>query len=162
MSTLTIAEQVENVLNGALSVRGDEAFNLGKAMLIGVKTEGDAVLDINAELAGDADIYDLLTDPKNLRRANPYDTIAILTTGWAAPIESSGGEMGMPSDHPLRRRVRLLMCANLRGVASVLRFSDDQENTLIDEGEAVGPLAIAVQSFVIDSQNNNKPWGEGV
>jgi uncharacterized protein YccT (UPF0319 family) len=44
--------------------------------------------------------------------------------------------------------VRLLVGADFSGVASVLRFQDDPDKTIVDEGKANGTLAQAVDKLV--------------
>jgi hypothetical protein len=43
--------------------------------------------------------------------------------------------------------VRLFIVASRKGVASVLRFRDDPENPITDDGQARGSLADAVQQL---------------
>jgi hypothetical protein len=72
--------------------------------------------------------------------------IALMTCGWAAPVGDGDDEFSdlPPSLHPKRRRIRLVIVANRANVASVMRFQDDPDETVTDEGEARGTLAVAV------------------
>ena len=102
-------------------------------------------------VAEHGDVYDLLDNPISTVVAQLSDSVIVRTCGWAAPIDRENGETDdnevAPSKHPLRRRVRLLVCANAYETASVIRFSDDWDNPVYDEGQAVGSLADAVRSL---------------
>jgi hypothetical protein len=147
----SVAEKVEALVNKALVHMSDggDGYNLNRAMLVGVKTDGAEVLNVNAEIASDGDIYQLLDDKNNVKAVKGYNAIALVTCGWAAPIQENKDEPETaPSESPDRRRVRLVICANREAVASVLRFQDDAETPIVDSGEAHGPLAEAVMEFV--------------
>ena len=154
MTMMDIAEKVENVFHVALGAKDEyKAFHLDNAMLVGIKTDGNKVVDINAEVASNEDIYDLLADSDNARKVQGYDSVGLVTCGWAAPLpvdyNGEGEELGAPSQHPEKRRVRLMVCASLSGeMASVLRFYDDQDNPISDDGGATGDLANALLNFI--------------
>jgi len=102
----------------------------------------------HAEKVGTSmDVYDLLDDFRAGEYARPEGcyAVALVTWGWAAPINPATGEIdGAPSSHPSRRRVRLVSCVDHDGRAfSRLHFPDTGE-TVDDEGEARGPLAEAM------------------
>ncbi len=150
---MEIAEKVENVFHVALCAKDEyKAFYLDTAMLVGIKTDGNKVVDINAEVASNEDIYDLLADSRNAKKVQGYDSVGLVTCGWAAPLPvdyNGESELGAPSQHPEKRRVRLMVCASLSGeMASVLRFYDDQDNPISDDGGATGDLANALMNFI--------------
>ena len=93
-----------------------------------------------------ADVYELLKSSETLKIVKNNEFFTILTCGWAAPI--SEVDDCAPSESPNRRRVRLVVGANISGVASVLRFQDKPNETIVDEGAARGTLADAVQKLV--------------
>jgi hypothetical protein len=147
----SVTEKVEALVNKALvhMSDGNDGYNLDRAMLVGVTTDGAEVLNVNAEIASHGDIYQLLDDKNNVKAVKGYNAIALVTCGWAAPIQESQDEPEVaPSQSPNRRRVRLVVCANRNALASVLRFQDDAETPILDSGEAHGPLAEAVMEFV--------------
>ena len=90
------------------------------------------------------DIYEMLENPVASAIAIASDSVVVSTCGWASP-NNAGEQFIPPSQHSERRRVSLLICANSTETASVIRFSDDWENPVYDEGEAVGFLADAVK-----------------
>jgi hypothetical protein len=69
--------------------------------------------------------------------------LAVVTTGWAAPLSPNGEVEGAPSEHALRRRVRLISYVSHEATCSALSFEDDDE-VVYDEGSAVGSLADAL------------------
>ena len=80
------------------------------------------------------------------------------TCGWAAPL-TNGDTDGPPSEHPERRRVRLVtvMTRDLQS-GSCITFEDTNKRTL-DEGEATGSLALALQHAVTTSLQATQVWG---
>ena len=89
------------------------------------------------------DVYDLLESPETLTAIKGEEFFGVLTSGWAAPIEECD-EDTPPSKAKERRRVRLFVSATEDGAISVLRFKDNPDETIIDEGTAKGSLADAV------------------
>ncbi len=89
------------------------------------------------------DVYDLLDSPETLAAIKGEEFFGVLTSGWAAPIEECGDHTP-PSKAKERRRVRLFVSATEDGAISVLRFKDNPDETIIDEGTAKGSLADAV------------------
>ena len=148
VSPVDLAEVVEQRIHESLE-GSPAAFHLEQARLYGVnvRAEGELMLTLVLE---HADIYTLLDTPESAC-ARMFDAGALVTCGWAAPISETTGEPeGAPSEHPGRRRVRLVVVVGDAGVASVLRFEDDADNPILDAGEARGPLAEAVNSFWYD------------
>lgn len=102
-------------------------------------------------MANHPDVYmliDSLNDDKILANTS-FDYFALLTTGWAAPLDSDGNVDGAPSKHPERRRVSLLITVdadNNNSIVSAIKFADD-DNVIFDYGGATGSLAEAVESL---------------
>ncbi len=146
MDTIQVAEVVESKLHDLLTTESDP-YSLTGARLYGVSfgDKGEPVLDPIAE---HHDVYDLLENDTNARVANGYFYTLVVTTGWAAPLGANGEVEGAPSQHKLRRRVRLVVVANRESVASVLRFQDAPSEPITDPGAATGSLADAIQKFV--------------
>jgi len=92
------------------------------------------------------DIYEMLENPLTSAVAIASDSVIVTTCGWASP-NNVGEQMIPPSMHPERRRVLVVICANATETASAVRFSDDWENPVYDEGEAVGFLNDAIRSL---------------
>ena len=148
MDTVEVATIVENKLNDLLehpSQGVSEPFSLPQSRLYGVIIKED---EANLKLlASRNDVYEMLSD-KSVKGTTKFDYLGIVTTGWAAPLNKEGQAEGAPSEHPNRRRVRLMIVANHEGMASVIRFQDDPENTVTDAGDAEGSLADAVKEFL--------------
>lgn len=146
---LNIAERAEAVIHDTFSMKGDEfGFDLPQAMLVGINTSPNGEVKVQPELASHGDIYELI-DSVDKFTVQGFDALGLVTCGWAAPIAEGETEPETaPSQHAQRRRVRLFVCVNRQGMASVLRFKDDVENPVLDAGEARGPLAEAVLSLL--------------
>lgn len=154
ISPVALATCVEHSLHTSL-----DGFDLKRARLYGVAVvdaEGvtenvDGALRITF-LAEHGDVYELLDAPPSAI-ARMFDAAVILTCGWAAPVHDDGpdGEFtGPPSEHPLRRRVRLVVAVCDHGVGSVLRFADSPDEVICDPGAARGSLADAVTNLWFD------------
>lgn len=137
---LEVAEATEAMLHERLV-----DFSTPQAELWAIVNDGDT--PTITKVGAHADVYDLLDSAETTEVARVADCIAVLTCGWAAPINDDDDTSEMaPSQHPKRRRVRLVVVANPNGVASVLRFQDDPENPITDDGNATGSLNDAVRS----------------
>ncbi len=160
---IALATCVEASLNISL-----DGFELPRARLYGVSivdprgiaTLQDGSLRISF-LAEHGDVYELLDAPSSAI-ARMFDAAVVLTCGWAAPLDRedqddktrSDDEISdavndevPPSQHPLRRRVRLVVAVCDKGVASVLRFADTPNDIVTDAGAARGSLADAVKDL---------------
>ena len=142
---MAMAVHAESVLHGMI-----DSFELPGARLYGINT-GDAVDPAPAPclLAQHPDVYALLESPTS-GLARMFDAAAIVTTGWAAPLDENGEVQGAPSEHAQRRRVRLVVLVANSGVASVLRFADEPDDVVTDPGSATGSLAEAIERFWFD------------
>lgn len=160
---LAIATCVEASLHSSL-----DGFNLPRARLYGVSivdakgiaSNQDGALRISF-LAEHGDVYELLDAPSSAI-ARMFDVAVVLTCGWAAPLDRNEQDDDSrsddeiddeiddevpPSQHPLRRRVRLVVAVCDKGVASVLRFADTPNDIVTDDGAARGSLADAVKNL---------------
>lgn len=95
------------------------------------------------------DVYDLLESPETLAAIKGEEFFGVLTSGWAAPQDDSDVA---PSQHKKRRRVRLFVSVTEDGAISILRFKDNPDEIIIDEGEAKGSLADAVANLYARKQ----------
>ncbi len=159
LTPIAIATCVEASLHSSL-----DGFNLPRARLYGVSivdangiaSHQDGALRISF-LAEHGDVYELLDAPSSAI-ARMFDVAVVLTCGWAAPLnrDENDDEARLddeirdevpPSQHPLRRRVRLVVAVCDKGVASVLRFADTPNEIVTDAGAARGSLADAVKDL---------------
>lgn len=123
-------------------------FDLKRAMFFAINETDDGRVAL--ALAGEhGDIYDLLDSDDSRAVARVSDYIAVITSGWAAPLPTSNSDDAevAPSQHPERRRVRLMVFASKDGCASVMRFSDTPDETITDDGKAQGALADAIMNL---------------
>jgi hypothetical protein len=152
-----LAAMVEDRIHESL-LNSPTAFHLDSARLYGVNIGPHAGTDelMLSFILENGDIYDLLDTPESAC-ARLFDAAALVTCGWAAPLpashddESDDATLTAPSEHPERRRVRLVVVVSDAGVGSVLRFEDDSHHPILDAGAARGPLADAVNSCWVSS-----------
>ena len=145
MNITELAEKVESDINSTLG------FDLKQALLISVH-DGEYGVELSAPLSN-GDVYELLESDASLELAKRSQFIAIVTCGWAAPLANDDDDDNQvaPSQHPERRRVRLVVLASRSSVSSVLRFSDTPDETVTDEGKAKGSLADAILNLMAQS-----------
>ena len=151
-SILSQAEHMESKLNSRLS----QLKNPYK-----LKYSSVWVLTPSLQLkrvAKAGDVYELLEDRKTLTAIGNADTFSVVTCGWAAPLADV--DQVAPSQHPERRRVRLVVTATNSGVASVLRFQDKPNEKTTDEGTARGSLADAIQNLMQEVVAHQQKSGE--
>jgi len=137
------AEFAERLISDQLE--GD--FDLKTALFFAINETDEGVAMV---LAGEhGDVYDLLDSDDSRAVAKVSDYIALVTCGWASPITegTDDDEQVAPSQHPQRRRVRLMVFAGKDGWASVMRFSDTPDETITDDGNARGALAEAIMGL---------------
>lgn len=146
-AVMHLAEEVEKELNRQFADVYTDPFKLPTAHLYGVNLDATGnVIDV-VFVDSHPDIYDLISIPAS-KIGYKFKHYALVTSGWAAPLSEDGTVDTAPSQHADRRRVRLTVTLTLDGVASVMRFSDDPDNTITDPGQATGALADAVVRFI--------------
>jgi len=144
MKAIDLATEVEQILNDTKL-----GYEISQAQLYSVTKYGEYAI------AGThGDVYELLESDDSVAVANASDFIALVTCGWASPITDDDDEEVAPSQHPKRRRVRLFVLASRQSVASVLRFSDEPDSVVTDEGKATGSLADAVHNLFAKTRKN--------
>ena len=92
------------------------------------------------------DVYELLDSSETLNAIKGVDFFGILTCGWAASMDDCDDDVP-PSQAKGRRRVRLFVAAGIDGAVSVLRFADNPDEIITDEGKARGSLAEAIMEL---------------
>jgi len=142
---IEVAKQLEETINSEIG------FSEVKAVLMGIS-------NIHTEMSWQVasrhgDVYELLSSANAIDTARHSDAVAVITCGWAAPVGNDEADDIPPSIHPARRRVRLCIVAdNASRRVSVLRFEDDPDNTIVEEGTAKGSLADAVADLFKQAQ----------
>ena len=141
--------EIDQAVASKVESEATSPFDIGNAMLFAVDYVRGEVPAIR-KIAEHADVYEMLDDTFNavLLFDSGYNGFAIVTCGWAAPItkgNDADNEIA-PSEHPERKRVRLMtMCHNGK-MGSSIRFTDEEAVTY-DEGNAMGSLASAMQDM---------------
>jgi hypothetical protein len=158
VTPVTLAACVEHSLNLSLS-----GFDLQRARLYGISIVDPQGVEQNLDgalrisfLAEHGDVYELL-ESRSSSVARMFDAAAVLTCGWAAPVDDGTDDDLPPSVHPRRRRVRLVVVVGDLGVGSVLRFADTPDETVTDPGHAKGSLADAVERLWHDATRRAAP-----
>ena len=145
---VAIATQVEEQVSEILKLRG--SFDTKRAELYGLTFDTNGGVSVEL-ITSNGDVYELIDNAIDNKSTEGLDGVAVLTCGWAAPLpkaDDDDDDQVAPSQHPERRRVRLVICANREGVASVLRFQDTPDEITTDEGSAKGSLADAILALV--------------
>lgn len=129
-------------------------FDSNKAELFGINIVNDNIE--YKSLSSCMDVYELIAtdDIELLVEASSYDYLTIGTCGWAAPTNENNDEDNeiAPSQHPERKRVKLLCTSNTIQIGSSIMFKDKQdEEPINDFGKAKGSLADAFGNFVKQS-----------
>ena len=124
--------------------------NEDKAKAYGLTHDGEKI--VAKMIREDVDIYDLIDhlDDDKLVANTAFDYFTFITHGWAAPLNKDGEVDGAPSQHPQKRRVRLIVAVKPEDnneVASIIQFSDEPDDLIFDYGTATGSLADAVSSL---------------
>jgi hypothetical protein len=151
-TSITYTEKFEQTLkeiDQAIAEKIGNTFELPTSRLFAVDYVRGEVPAVR-QVAEDSDIYAMLDDTFNavLLFDSGYNGFAVVTTGWAAPIDKENDENNEiePSKHPERKRCRLMtMCHNGK-MGSSIRFTGDKAVTY-DEGNAMGSLASAMQDM---------------
>lgn len=125
----------------------DYEFDSKYAKVFGVMLNDNFDIQFEPIKTG-ADVYELINDsPEVFAAVNEYDLITIATCGWAAPNDDNKGIA--PSEHPERRRVRLLTTANTNSqFGSSISFKDNADEPVFDYGNARGALADAIMELI--------------
>jgi len=145
--TLSIALWLERRLHMSLS------FHLPAARLYGIVVND--VQGLEQDLAQAArssfidehrDVYALINGSSGVV-ARSFDAAAIVTTGWAAPMEDDLSMTHRPSRHPERRRVRAVAVVADSGVSSVIRFEDAPDDVIGQADRGVGDVVDAMEAM---------------
>jgi hypothetical protein len=117
----------------------EDPFDISEARVFSVSADGELTFHIKTE-----DVYlGLQVLPAAYEKIGPVPVVGVETCGWAAPVEDEDDDVA-PSEHPGRRRVRLVAVVNRQKmVASAMAFHDDAENVLTNMS-GTGSLAKAL------------------
>ena len=151
-TAITYTEKFEQTLkeiDQAVAEKVGNTFELPTARLFAVDYVRGEVPAVR-QVAEDSDIYGMLEDVFNavLLFDSGYNGFAVVTTGWASPIDKDNDANNeiAPSQHPERKRVRLMTMMHNGKMGSSIRFTGDKTVTY-DEGNAMGSLASAMQDL---------------
>jgi len=142
--------QVASLANLSNPEGGDDPFQMLEAVTFAFTNDGIRIL------TRDGDAYEALEMVADKHLKEWELGIGIITTGWASPVGADGNPDGVPSEHPLRRRVRLVSCVDkAKRMASSLRFADEPDDLITDEsgqGSLANALTTAI-GFLVAREN---------
>jgi len=128
-------------------------FHLPAARMYGIVVNDPALLLDDQQCAARAsfidehrDVYAMITGAPGVL-ARSFDAAAVVTCGWAAPINDDGTISARPSRHPNRRRVRAVAVVSDDGIASVVRFEDEPDVARADGGKGTGEVVDALEAM---------------
>lgn len=143
-----VTKPIETVATSAEGIIHTQklGFSIGEAQLLAIEclSDGNASVQNITTVGSNRDVYDLLEGDDVAQVLDTHSYLGIITCGWAAPITKNKELKKAPSKHPDRRRVRLMLVANKSEVFSVLRFEDNPDEVITDDGKATGSLADAL------------------
>ena len=133
MTTITqIAKTVDEIVHRT----APDKFGM-EATLFGCDDDGAYLLGV------DNNPYELLWGSK---RPDHIKAIALVVTGWASPYKDDSDNV-LPSQHPERIRIRMVVCKGIDGFSTILRRADqpDEAEDMGDEG--MGSLRDAMEAW---------------
>jgi len=140
--------KIDRDINDSLKKVFDDEFALPEAMIFAIETfNGEPPLI--KPIGKNKDVYTLLFEDKIAEGLVPYTKFAVVTCGWAAPLETD--EDVPPSLHSQKRRVKLTILCDNGKLYSALSFKGEKEIT-IDEGNAKGDLREAMLDLFYKSR----------
>ena len=142
MSNQTIVELAEATYHELGKQKDGDGFTMKRAQMFAVEVGGTV-----RTIGTCGDVYELLEEMETKELLATDVAVGVETTGWASPIAQGDNEDEQvpPSQHPDRRRVRLVtMVTRKFEVASAMGFADTPDEVITDAGTARGALADAL------------------
>lgn len=139
-----LASKTETTLTELAKVYSTNRFDAKKAELFALSSDG-----FIRSLGEYGDVYEGL-ERVAIDHSILKDETALIcqTCGWASPIH--GKSDVPPSQHPLKRRVRLTVVATRsKQMVSSLVFADTPDEYVYDFGKARGSLADALKEALV-------------
>lgn len=135
---------IDREIANALAKTHDDNFYLPEAVLFGIETfigEPPLIVPIDKN----ADVYDMMYSENTAKEISVYTKFAVVTCGWASPMEDGELEENSlpPSQHPERKRVRLTVFYADGKINTALTFKGDKEPDL-HMGNGDGDLKEAI------------------
>lgn len=155
MKTLT-KEQFQEIVQ-QIHTKTEYEFNSKYAEVFGVMLDNNLQIQI-VPIEQGGDVYDLISDSVSVyEAAKKYDLITVGSCGWAAPNDDTSNKDVPPSQHPDRRRVKLLISVSAKNnFGSSVSFEDDIDNPVFDYGDAIGALAEAINELMNSAREGEK------
>ena len=140
MSNQTIVELAEATYHELNKQKDGDGFTMKRAQMFAVEVGGTVRI-----IGTCGDVYQLLEETETKKLLATDVAVGVETCGWASPTTSDEANEVPPSQHPDRRRVRLVtMVTRKFEVASAMGFADTPDEVITDSGTARGALADAL------------------
>lgn len=142
-----LASKTETTLTELAQVYSTNRFDAKKAELFALSSDG-----FIRSLGEYGDVYEGLERVAIDHSIHQDETALICQTcGWASPIHGKSSASDVPpSQHPLKRRVRLTVVATRsKQMVSSLVFADTPDEFVYDFGKARGSLADALKEALV-------------
>jgi len=146
MTNQTVVELAEATYHELGKQKEGDGFTMKRAQMFAVEVGGTV-----RTIGTCGDVYELLEEMEAKELLATDVAVGVETTGWASPIQQGDNEDEQvpPSQHPDRRRVRLVtMVTRNFDVASAMGFADTPDEVITDAGTARGALADALLNTV--------------
>jgi len=146
MTNQTVVELAEATYHELGKQKDGDGFTMKRAQMFAVEVGGTV-----RTIGTCGDVYELLEEMETKELLATDVAVGVETTGWASPIAQGDNEDEQvpPSQHPERRRVRLVtMVTRKFDVASAMGFADTPDEVITDAGTARGALADALLNTV--------------
>jgi hypothetical protein len=142
MTNQTVVELAEATYHELGKQKDGDGFTMKRAQMFAVEVGGTV-----RTIGTCGDVYELLEEMETKELLATDVAVGVETTGWASPLAKGEDEDEQvpPSQHPERRRVRLVtMVTRKFEVASAMGFADTPDEVITDAGTARGALADAL------------------
>lgn len=138
-----LEEITRNIYESTDNMRSDK-----KTQLVGVKLIESKTV-VCEKITDYGDIYEMLqASSSHSEKFEGYDLIAVLTAGWAAPVNNDEDDNIAPSEHKDRRRVKLALVGyTSKQTASIIAFDGDPEY-VYSAGDGKGALQEAFEEML--------------
>lgn len=136
-----LSKDIHNVLG--LFHYTEEFDKLNEALMIGINVDIENNKILNwSKIDSQPDVYDLMVS-ENAPSCKDYEIIALLTSGWAAPVDKDDDIA--PSKHPLRKRVYLSLIGNTPDQISSVVAMEGEDELMYEYNSGSGFL---MESFI--------------
>lgn len=147
MSNATVVKLAEATYHELGKEETGDNFAMKEAKVFAVEVGGTIRI-----IGTHGDVYELLSELAGSKLLATDIAVGVETCGWACPIQEGidDDDQVPPSQHPDRRRVRLISLVTRKyETASAMGFADTPDEVITDAGTARGTLAEELMNTVM-------------